>query len=174
MSKFAVYLSHSWEKRDVAFNLWVWDKLAPVCDLLVDKPVTQEKDPPYYISRLEELMRRCDVFTAVLTHRAAARSKQRAKPAGDGQLACSPWSLFEIRLAERANRPRLVLYERSTAFRRPVDTPGITYVVFDRGPGDELPADLERIEQSIKDWLEWLKNHPLASPRWSLHLRDRW
>ena len=38
MSKFAVYLSHSWEKRDVAFNLWVWDKLAPVCDLLVDKP----------------------------------------------------------------------------------------------------------------------------------------
>ncbi len=151
--KFTVYLSHSWRPRDIEFNLWVWERLAERCNLLVDKPDSQAEHPPYYVNRLEETMRRCDLFVAVLTFR---ENPNTATSRGDHALRCSPGSLFEIRLAERANRPRLILYERTTGFRRLfVDWPGAKYLPFDRGT-EPLPEGLDSIERDIESWLEWV------------------
>ena len=96
--KFSLYLSHSWERSDIELNLWVWERLAPICDLLVDKPETQGENPPYYINRIEELLRRADAFVAILTYRA---NENKQGFSGDFALQCSPGSLFEVRLAER-------------------------------------------------------------------------
>jgi len=69
MSKLAVYFSQSWWPRDVDLNLRVWSEFAPTCELLVDEPEDPSADPPYYVSRIEELLRRADLFLAVLTYR---------------------------------------------------------------------------------------------------------
>jgi hypothetical protein len=114
--RFAVYFSHSWRPRDVELNLQVWEQLARDCELLVDMPDEPGANPPYYINRIEELFRRTDFFLSVLTYR---EPKQGDFEQVDAQLRCSPYSVFEIRLAERADRPRLILYERSTGFRPP-------------------------------------------------------
>lgn len=151
--KFKVYLSHSWHPRDVDLNLWVWQHLADRCDLLVDKPDSQIENPPYYVNRLEEIMRRSDIFVSILTFRPNADA---LKCKGDHSLQCSAASLFEIRLAERAHRPRLILYERTTGFRRPLmDWPGAKYTPFDRG-GEPLPEGLDSIADDIERWLKWV------------------
>ncbi|HXB72461.1 MAG TPA: hypothetical protein VNY05_29760 [Candidatus Acidoferrales bacterium] len=150
--KFTVYLSHSWQPRDVELNVWVWEHLAERCDLLVDKPDSQVENPPYYVNRLEEIMRRSDIFVAILTF----RPNSNATSKGDHAVQCSPGSLFEIRLAERAHRPRLVLYERTTRFQRSsIDWPGAKYIPFDRG-AQSLPEALDSIEGDIERWLEWV------------------
>lgn len=165
--KFSIYLSHSWHARDVAFNVWVWERLAGRCDLLVDKPASQAEDPPYYVNRLEEAIRRSDIFAAVLTHR---NNADAAGSSGDRALHCSAGSLFEIRLAERANRPRLVLYERSTRFRRPdFDQTNARYIAFDRG-AELLPEALDRIDIEISSWLDWVDS--CRKPRF-LDVSDR-
>src|ERR1039458_6718890 len=115
-SRFAVYFSHSWRPRDVELNLQIWQELAPDCTLLVDVPEEPGADPPYYINRIEELLRRTDLFVSVLTYR---EPRAGELPPATGTLRCSPYSLFEIRLAERADIPRLVLYERRSGFRPP-------------------------------------------------------
>jgi hypothetical protein len=154
--KFSLYLSHSWERSDIELNIWVWERLAPICNLLVDKPDTQEEHPPYYINRIEELLRRADTFVAILTHRANDNEKQFF---GDFALQCSPGSVFEIRLAERANLPRLILYDRQTGFHEAAGQKGgWRYIAFDRGHQESLPEALQEIENEIKDWLEWLQS----------------
>ena len=151
--KFTVYLSHSWRPRDVDLNLWVWERLAERCDLLVDRPDSQDENPPYYVTRLEEILRRSDIFVSILTFRPNSSSTSAR---GDYALQCSPASLFEIRLAERARRPRLVLYERATGFRRPLDNwDGAKYIPFDRG-AESLPGGLDGIERDIAIWLNWV------------------
>jgi hypothetical protein len=153
--KFSLYLSHSWEQSDIKLNLWVWERLASICDLLVDKPDTQDEDPPYYINRIEELLRRADAFIAILTYRA---NDNKQNFSGDFALQCSPGSLFEVRLAERANLPRLILYDRQTGFYSAAGQKGgWRYIAFDRGRDESLPEALQEIESEIKDWLEWLQ-----------------
>lgn len=67
-SRFAVYFSHSWHARDVELNLQVWKELATDCALLVDRPDEPGADPPYYINRIEELLRRTDLFEIGRAH----------------------------------------------------------------------------------------------------------
>jgi hypothetical protein len=98
-NRVSVYFSHSWRPRDVDLNVRVWEALSDHCELLVDAPEEPGAHPPYYINRIEELLRRSDLFLSVLTYR---EPKEGEFTLADAQLRCSPYSLFEIRLAERA------------------------------------------------------------------------
>ena len=155
---FAVYFSQSWRPHDVDLNLQVWKEMAHDWALLVDTPQDLTVDPPYYINRIEELLRRSDLFVSVLTHRGEANAEFTG---ADANLRCSPWSLFEIRLAERAGIPGLVLYERSTGFRTPrTSHPGMSYVAFDRGPNGDLIEGHQWdqvIKEKIELWMAWVK-----------------
>ncbi|PWU06644.1 MAG: hypothetical protein C5B51_11795 [Terriglobia bacterium] len=158
--RFGVYLSHSWRPRDVDLNLKVWDQLSANCELLVDKPEQPGADPPYYINRIEELLWRSDLFVSVLTYR---EPRQGEFPPPDTTLRCSPYSLFEIRLAERADLPRLIVYERSTGFRPPISPrPWQAYVPFDRGMGEQLPEHRQwgnTVHAKIEQWTQWAQGH---------------
>ena len=101
-SRFAVYFSHSWRPNDVDLNVRVWEELAADCELLVDEPDEPGANPPYYINRIEELLQRADLFVSVLTHREPRAGDFTGE---DANLRCSPYSLFEIRLAQRAGLP---------------------------------------------------------------------
>ena len=58
---------------------------------------------------------------------------------GDAELKCSPYSLFEIRLAERFGIPKLVLYERETGFKAsPWSRPEDVYIAFRRAASEAL------------------------------------
>jgi hypothetical protein len=156
MAKLAVYFSQSWRPRDVDLNVRVWNEISSACELLVDEPEDSSADPPYYINRIEELLRRSDLFLAVLTYR----------PQKTG-LQCSPYMLFEIRLAERADMPRLVLYERKTGFRPPQNLrPWETYLPFERGDRESL-TDESAWEKTtlprIRAWMQWSTLHRLPA-----------
>lgn len=150
-NRFAVYFSQSWRPRDVDLNVRAWQELADACALLVDAPEEPGANPPYYINRIEELLRRADLFLSVLTYRA------------DNPLRCSPYSLFEIRLAELADLPRLIIYERRTGFRPPQATrPWEMYVPFDRGVREPLPEQHQWamvILAKIQQWKAWAVAH---------------
>ena len=156
MSKLAVYFSQSWRARDVDLNVRVWSEFSPICELLVDEPQDASANPPYYVSRIEELLRRADLFLAVLTYR-----EQNSAP------HCSPYSLFEIRLAERVDLPRLVLYEKQTRFRPPQHLrPWECYVPFERSESESLmdsSAWEKTILPRIRIWTEWCTRHRLPS-----------
>lgn len=159
-SRFAVYFSHSWHSRDVELNLQVWEELATDCTLLVDRPDEPGADPPYYINRIEELLRRTDLFVSVLTY----RDQPEAVAGADGtRLHCSPYSLFEIRLAERVDIPRLVVYERGTRFRPPETIrPWEVYVEFFCGSKErriESQQWTTVIQSKIRQWKAWAVNH---------------
>ncbi|MGH2437818.1 MAG: toll/interleukin-1 receptor domain-containing protein [bacterium] len=138
----------------------VWEALCAHCELLVDAPKEPGAHPPYYINRIEELLRRTDLFVNVLTYR---EPNEGDFTAADAKMRCSPYSLFEIRLAERADIPRLVLYERSTAFKPPrTQRPWEAYVPFDRGARDDLPEQAQWtkvVESKIRQWQEWTTQH---------------
>jgi TIR domain len=158
-TRFAIYLSHSWRPRDVELNLQVWEELASDCDLLVDVPEEPGADPPYYINRIEELLRRTDLFVSVLTY----REPHPGEPMSPGALHCSPYSLFEIRLAERNDIPRLVLYERRSGLWPPRDIrPWEEYVEFVCGT-KERRIELQRwttvVQPKIQKWKTWVANH---------------
>lgn len=156
MSRLAVYFSQSWRSRDVDLNVRVWNEFSSTCELLVDEPEDPSPEPPYYINRIEELLRRCDLFLAVLTHR----------PRDTGPR-CSPYMLFEIRLAERADLPRLVLYERKTGFRPPrIQRLWECYVPFDRAERESLMDDSaweKTILPRIRAWMGWCALHRLPA-----------
>lgn len=157
-ARFAAYFSHSWHSRDVEINLAVWEEISKACELLVDVPEEPGAEPAYHINRIEELLRRSDLFVCVLTY----RDKPAGTGAGDGALRCSAYSLFEIRLAERFRLPRLVLYERKTGFKSPLRTrPGEVYMAFDRGM-DALPEQRQwrtTTAPNIRQWVEWAAGH---------------
>jgi TIR domain-containing protein len=158
---FALYFSHSWKPNDVDLNLRVWEAMRSQCDMLVDKPdETGPTPPPYYINRIEELLRRADLFASVLTHR---QPRDGDFTTADATLQCSPYALFEVRLAERADIPRLILYERTTGFKPPrVQRPWEVYVAFDRGSNDRLPDQAQWtkvVESKIDQWLKWTTDH---------------
>ena len=157
---FAAYLSHSWRPRDVDLNLLVWNEIKNTCEMLVDVPEEAGPDPPYYVNRIEELLRRSDLFVCVLTYRPASNAQPDCP---DAAVQCSPYAIFEIRLAERFDRPRLVLYERRTGFKSPRSLrPNEIYIAFDRAAAEPLP-DLRNwrgtIAPKIRQWVEWVTEH---------------
>jgi hypothetical protein len=158
MPKLAVYFSQSWKPRDVDLNVQVWKELSPTCELLVDEPEdASAENPPYYVNRIEELLQRADLFVAVLTY--------RPQKAG---IDCSPYMLFEVRLAERVGMPRLVLFERKTGFRPPAnlrDPQQECYVPFERG--DRALMDESTWQKTIlprvRAWTGWSSLHRLPA-----------
>jgi hypothetical protein len=159
---FATYFSHSWRPRDVDLTVEIWTQISGGCELLVDLPISSAPDPPYYINRIEELLRGSDLFVAVLAAREAAPAPG-APSDTDAGLRCSPYALFEIRLAERFSLPRLVLYERRTGFRPPsLSSDDEVYLAFDRAPGESLPErrQLQQVVRAkIEGWLDWVSDH---------------
>ena len=149
--KFAVYFSHSWDSEHVDLNLFVWEQIHERCKLLVDLPDENAPHPPYYINRIEELLCRSDLFIAVLPYR---EPKADASPE-QTQTHCSAGALFEIRLAERANLPRLVLYDVRTHFKPPQNPP--KHAVYIRRQFEEviaaLPSGEGALRDQIQDWL---------------------
>jgi hypothetical protein len=159
---FAAYFSHSWKSRDVNLNVEIWTQISDACELVVDLPATLTKDPPYYINRIEELLRGSDVFVSVLAARGAAPDPAAA-PGTDATLRCSSFALFEVRLAERFSLPRLVIYERSTGFRPPAQIKdNEMYLAFDRAEKVDLPErrQLQQVMRpKIRAWLDWVIGH---------------
>ena len=160
VNRFAVYFSHSWRPGDVDLNLQIWHELAGDCELIVDVPEEPGADPPYFINRIEELLRRTDVFVSVLTHRKAREGEFSGV---DARLQCSPYSLFEIRLAERTDITRLILYERSTGFQPPrTIRPWEAYVEFYRvrnEPHVEQRLWGTVIQPKMQQWKKWAADH---------------
>ncbi len=168
---FAVYFSHSWNDRDVAINLMLWEQLAGRCRLLIDRPQpTREAQRPYFINRIEALLRRSDVFVACLPN--LPKEKQAARPAqatGDWRYnQCSPYILFELRLAERADLPRFVLYDRESRFQAPPrPAPHVRYV---GRRFDELRALIAGGSQDrplldeLEHWLAWVARNRVPEP----------
>ena len=66
-----------------------------------------------------------------------------------------------MRLAERADIPRLILYERTTGFRPPRRSrPGEMYVPFDRGSTERMPEQRQWdtvVRPKIEDWIDWAR-----------------
>jgi hypothetical protein len=156
MPRLAVYFSQSWRPRDVDLNVRVWNEFSTTCELLVDEPEDPSADPPYYVNRIEELLRRADLFLAVLTYRPR-----------DAAPRCSPYMLFEIRLAERVDLPRLVLYERKSGFRPPQNPrPWECYVPFERAESESLMDDSaweKTMLPRIRTWTGWAALHRLPA-----------
>jgi hypothetical protein len=142
-----VYISHSWRPEHVAVNGLVWDVISKDCQLFVDRDGADTG--VYYVNRLEELIRGSEAFVSVLTY--------RDENAGDGigpdsELRCSKWALFELRLAERARKPRWVIYDARTGFIPMTTTSDL--VLYTAIDGDE---DLSRISRAItEDGRRWL------------------
>jgi hypothetical protein len=169
MAKKKLYFSRSWKPEHVDLNLAIWRLVADKCDLLMDEPSDN-----YFINRLEELIRRSDLFLAALPYRkpgaraaAPPDAPQVVMQEGDECLNCSPGSLFEIRLAERANRPRLVFYDYRTGFKPPdYPPPTARYIAANF---DEIKVYLknrrlgEQLEDDIRDWLD--KSDRQLAPR---------
>jgi hypothetical protein len=159
---FSAYFSHSWKFAHLSLNLAIWKRLSTRCLLLIDQPVQTLKDesPPWYICRIESLMRRSDVFVACIPPGAKSQDSSRA---GDWRLKCSPYMLFELRLAERANLPRFVLYDRESLLQPPTNAGShVRYVACrmseviartDRGVDDPSFTD------PLDEWLGWLERH---------------
>jgi hypothetical protein len=160
----SIYFSHSWKPPHLPVNLGLWERIARHCHLLIDQPVHElrEKAPPWYISRIESLMRRSDAFVACMPSAPAAPNDALD---GDWAVRASPWLLFEIRLAERANLPRFVLYDWDSQFAPSgPQGPYARYVPcrmsevatffeggrHDRGVIEELDEWLVRLERSAR------------------------
>lgn len=145
---FATYLSHSWRASDLALNLRLWELLAPQCSLLVDRKPSAGHQPPWYINRIEEYIRRSDLFVGVLSY----RDEPTAGDGPDGRTRCSRHALFEIRLAERARKPRMIVYDERTQF-----TPGteasdyVQYVSFSLA---DFEQGRDNIARRIIHWLQ--------------------
>lgn len=161
----SAYFSHPW-KTHLPLNLAVWERLCGKCHLLLDRPIQHifEVRPPYFINRMESLLQRSDVFVACLPFGDPPTAAQAAK-GGDWQLRCSPYVLFEIRMAERADLPRFIVYDPRTGFAPP------------RNPGPHaryVPGRLDEVSQRIneganatllmalEEWVSWVER--MVSP----------
>lgn len=170
-SSFAAYFSHSWNHRDLPINLMLWHHVAKACHLVIDQPQpTTEEERPYFISRLESIMRHADLLICCMP--ALPQEKQTAKrknAVGDWRYnMCSPYILFEMRLAERLDLPRFVLVDRASRFQKPAfQQPHVRYIERDFG---ELNALLkagkqdEQIVNALDDWMRWVTKNRASSP----------
>jgi hypothetical protein len=160
--RLSTYFSHSWNPSHLPLNLALWEQLAQKCDLLIDRPVRELGDaaPPWYISRIESLIRRSDAFVGCIPARERAADESLA---GDWRLRCSPYILFETRLAERMDLPRFVLYDRDSRFQpREIAAPHARYLacrlseVVARVSGGSHD---QTISDAFAEWLDWLSRN---------------
>lgn len=107
------YFSHSWAAKDVDLNVLVWATMADECVVYVDREGAA--GGAYYINRIEERIRKSDVFVSALAYRENDNAT-RLDLRPDYGLSCSAGTLFEIRLAERARKPRWIVYDDRTGF----------------------------------------------------------
>jgi TIR domain len=143
------YFSHSWKPADVPLNVLVWEVIAEDCKLYVD--LEGALSGTYYINRIEELIRKSDVFVSVLTFRKDAKVEERQHP--DYHLRCSPAALFELRLAERARKPRWVLFDDRIGLQPPPAVGELVrYTPIDTG--EELTRDGPAIRPEGMSWLQ--------------------
>lgn len=143
------YFSHSGREKDVPLNVFVWQTVAQDCVLYVDRDGAEKG--AYYINRLEELIRKSDVFISVLAHRANPTPNAEARP--DYRLECSHWALFEIRLAERARKPRWIVFDDRTGFVPP-DTGSDIVVYTPIATLEELARGGKTIRNAGSGWLQ--------------------
>jgi hypothetical protein len=147
--KLDVYCSHSWHPEQVELNLAVWEQLHHDCLLYIDKGTRPSSG--YHINRLEALIRGCDAFLSILNYRQQEAAQSEAMP--DYALHCSEWALFELRLAERARKPRWVIYDDRTRLQ-PMDTGNdlMKYTAIDEG------EVINRVTRSLQiDAARWLR-----------------
>lgn len=152
----SIYYSHSWFSEDVDINLAIWEAVWNHCQLMVDNNVdpNQETDPPFQVSRIEDAIRRCDAFLAVLLP--IPRSTDETRPASapddsQSEYTGSLYSLFEVRLAERAREPRLILYDAQTRFKpEGTESQSVRYLKFNR---DDIINPGAAIWATIGNWL---------------------
>ena len=109
------YLSHSYRPEDRAVNIAVWQRLnAAGLVFAVDPP---DFKSPMDVTFLERMMQRADCFVAIVPNRAAAAGPDdtgepdETAPVRD--RTWSPYQALEVRLALRADKPRLVMVERA-------------------------------------------------------------
>lgn len=165
-----VYFSHSWKHEDTPLNLAVWSRLAPKCRLLIDRPPLTENalHQPYYISRIEALLRRSDLFACCLPSLPREKWKETTHDdRGDHRFGrLSPYILFEIRLAERAGIPRLVVYDIESGFRPPALIPSHSLYLplrfAEQRAAIESGDEVYSIDHPIDGWLATVQQfrHP--------------
>ena len=93
------YFSHSYRPEDNRVNLHFWDMFSRhnLC-FAVDPPSTDRR--PMDVMYLEWLMAQSACFISVIPRRA-----------GSSPIPCSPYQIFEYRLAVRAGKPRLIFLQ---------------------------------------------------------------
>lgn len=143
------YFSHSWASQDVALNVIVWETIANACELYVDAEGAETG--AYYINRLEELIRKSNVFVSVLAYRVRGHDNPGGRP--DYQLSCSAAALFEVRLAERARKPRWVIYDDRTGFVPPAATSDLV-VYTPIATAEELQRNGTTLRSEGHQWLQ--------------------
>lgn len=146
----SLYFSHSWKPADVDINVTIWEAICDRCELLVDRNPDPNSKPSWYVNRLEEYIRRSDLFLAALPYR-DSRVEDARYP--DEKVRSSPWSLFEVRLAERARKPRFVVYDARTRFRPGTqETKTVRYLPYNL---EDLEGGKQRyISEALADWLD--------------------
>jgi hypothetical protein len=93
------YFSHSYRFEDNRLNLYFWEMLSHHgLYFVVDPPSTDRR--PMDVTYLEWLMSQSAAFIAVIPRRENAPVR-----------SCSPYQIFEYRLAVRARKPRLVFLQ---------------------------------------------------------------
>jgi hypothetical protein len=146
------YLSHSWRPADIGLNVLVWEALAHRCALSVDREGSERRQGGVFINRLEYLIGQCQAFVAVLAYRDEPRDPARTPHGFD--LKCSAPSLFEVRLAERARKPRLVIYDQRTRFRPPRPGPNADLVTYlPVNAARELDNGGAQVRPAVDRWL---------------------
>jgi len=158
MSDFSAYFSHKWSREFLSVNAMLWRSISPKCRLLLDQPEpTDEDERPYFIARLESLMRRADVMICCLPFQQCPDPSPKQHALDFRYFDCSPYILFELRLAERLDLPRFILHDRRSRFRPPATVdPRVRYVARDFA---ELTSILEsgaqdrQLEELLEDWL---------------------
>jgi hypothetical protein len=161
MAPLSVYFSQSWKHNDSPLNLQIWNKLASChCSLLMDTPEIPEGEihPPYYISRMESLFRRADIFVACLPGvESGSDSKNAGRRGSVVPRRFSPYILFEIRMAERMGMPRFILFDRASDFRPPNNPPAnAKYVGVHFKELRQQIADGDAANLSLKPLQNWL------------------
>jgi hypothetical protein len=155
------YFSHSWRSEDVDLNVLVWEQICGKCCLSVDREGNQRREGGFFVNRLEYLIGQSQAFVAVLSYRADSGSQNAT--ARDADLKCSKPTLFEIRLAERARKPRLIICDQRTRFRLPHSTASSELALYvPINSSRELNNGGAQIRPSAESWLSKLEQYHSA------------
>lgn len=172
MSDFSAYFVHKWSEKYLAINCMIWREVSEYCNLLIDQPEpSSESDRPYYISRLEYLMRHADVMVGCVP---GEDEELRINLGLHGDFAlrnCSPYILFELRLAERLDLPRFILYDRKTGLRPPRGgSPHVRYVERNFDEMQDLLSSGKpdaALSHEIYSWIQWVIANRSPAP-WTI------